>query len=363
MKKLAIALLSLATVATQAHAQTTQRLTATKANDYALIYTLPNTMLDITIETEHVVKEPGEFYQYATKYLQADDPIIKPSQSVTVKSVTITPRGVANPDERYSVRFSSGVPPFMILNDQNLPLSINTQRSFQTATAELPVPQEAAPTPLESPAAKQAMAPDMLKSTSVAKKAELAADIIYSLRESRNEIITGQSEQSFPDGDALKLALDNINAQEAALTAMFVGTTQRSTDVKTISYMPDDDVTDLVIARVSPDKGVIPSGDLTGDPIYLSVSITDGGEAPVNDKGEELPFPKGGFAYCIPGKALVKISYNGQTLADQSVDIAQFGLVYGLAPNLFTDKKAPMYLIMDPSTGAVRELGPVPPEE
>lgn len=363
MKKFALALITLTAVISQTHAQTTQRLTATKANDYALIYSLPNTILDITIETERIVKKPGEFYQYATKYLQVNDPIIKPSQSVTIKSVTITPRGVADPDERYAVKFASGIPPFMILNDQNLPLSINTQRSLQAAAPELPTPQEAAPTPLESPAAKQAMTPDMLKSTSVAKKAELAADIIYSLRESRNEIITGQSEQSFPDGDALKLALDNLNAQEAALTAMFTGTTQRSTDVKTISYMPDDDVSDFVIARVSPDKGVIPSGDLTGDPIYLSVAITDSGEAPVNDKGAELPFPKGGFAYCIPGKALVKISYDGHTLADKSVDIAQFGLVYGLAPGLFTDKKAPMYLIMDPATGAVRELGPVTPEE
>jgi hypothetical protein len=42
-----------------ATAQTTQRLAATKANDYALVYTLPNTTLDITIETEKTVVKPG----------------------------------------------------------------------------------------------------------------------------------------------------------------------------------------------------------------------------------------------------------------------------------------------------------------
>lgn len=355
-------ILTAAATAMQTTAQTTQRLTATKANEYALVYTLPNTILDITIETERVVKKPGELYQYATKYLQVSDPVMKPSETVTVKSVTIVPRGVSNPDERYAVKFASGTPPFMILDSQNLPLSINTEKSFTPTRAALPTPQAPQPTPLESPAAKQAMTPDMLKSTSIAKRAELAAESIYSLRESRNEIITGQSEQSFPDGEALKLALDNINAQEAALTAMFVGTEQRSTDVTTVSYMPDDDVSDFVIARVSA-KGVVSPSDLSGEPVYLSLSITDGGEAPVNDKGVELPFPKGGFAYCIPGKAIVRISHNGKVLAEETEEIAQFGLVYGLTPGLFTDKKAPMYLIMDPATGAVRELGPVTTDE
>lgn len=358
MNRFITALLTISATALPALAQTTQRLSATKANDYALVYTLPNTILDITIETEHTVKKPGELYKYANKYLQVNDPILKPSENVTVKSVTIVPRGVANPDERYSVKFSAGNAPFMILDEQNIPLSINTERSLPPAQVTLPAPQEAAPTPLETPAAKQAMTPDMLKSTSVAKRAELAAEIIYSLRESRNEIITGQSEQSFPDGDALKLALDNINAQEAALTAMFIGTEQRSTAVTTVSYMPDDDISDYVVARVTAD-GVVPASDLSGEPIYLSLSITDNGVIPVNEKGEELPFPKGGFAYCIPGKALIRISFDGNVITESAEEIAQFGLVYGLAPGLFTNKKAPMYLIMDPATGAARELGPV----
>ena len=50
------------------HAQTTQRLAATKANDYALVYSLPTTRLTVTLEAEITVKKPGEFYKYAKKY-------------------------------------------------------------------------------------------------------------------------------------------------------------------------------------------------------------------------------------------------------------------------------------------------------
>ena len=52
-------------IASQASAQQTQKFTATKANEYGLTYTLPVTMLDISIETERIDREPGEFYNYS----------------------------------------------------------------------------------------------------------------------------------------------------------------------------------------------------------------------------------------------------------------------------------------------------------
>ena len=54
------------------------------------------TVLDVTIEAEHVVKKPGEFYKYAKKYLNVSDPISEMSESWTVKRVIVTPRGVAD---------------------------------------------------------------------------------------------------------------------------------------------------------------------------------------------------------------------------------------------------------------------------
>ncbi len=360
MKKYVIALTVLLASPGMMNSQTTQRFTANKANDHTLTYTLPNTMLEITIETEKRVKKPGEFVQYASKYLKGNDAILNPSEKVTVKSVTIASRGESNSEERYSIKFPAGNAPFMIFNDQNLPLAINTDKIYTPKEITLPVAQAAKPTILETPAAKQAISQEMQQSTSLAKRAELAAELIYTIRENRNEVISGQSEQSFADGKALQLALDNLNAQEAALTAMFLGTEQVSTSVATVDYMPDADVTNFVLARVSSD-GVVAADDLSGEPVYLNLTITEEGEMPVDNKGVQIPFPKNGFAYRIPGKALVSISFDNKEIYAQTFDIAQFGITYGLAPNLFTHKKEPMYLIFDPTTGAYRELGPVEP--
>ncbi len=338
-------------------AQTTQKLTATKANDYGIVYSLPTTVLDITIETRTEIQEPGEFYKYAKKYLNEDNPIDKYSIKTTVKSIHVTPRGVANPEERYVVTFKPGNSPFVVVNSENLPLAINTDKLPDVSSPDLPVAQKADPTPLQTDAATQVISEEMLQSQSSAKKAELAAAQIYSLRQYRTELLTGQSESMPPDGNALKIVLENIDAQEAALTAMFLGTTQVSTNVETISYTPEEEVTDMIIARISAAEGIVDNDDLSGEPLKMTLKIVEQGEMPVNEKGAALPFPKNGFAYRVPGKIEVSLSYDGKELYHDQISTSQFGITYGLNPNSFTDKKEPMYLIFNPVTGAITEMG------
>ncbi|MBD5224790.1 MAG: DUF4831 family protein [Bacteroidales bacterium] len=339
-------------------AQTAQRLAATKANDYALVYTLPTTQLAVTLEAQITVKRPGEFYKYAKKYLNIDNPIIQESRTAELKSVVLTTRGVPNGDERYAVQFKSGTAPFMLLSPNNIPLAINTETTMTEETVELPESQAASPTPLETPAARQVVSEEMMQSQSTAKRAELAASALFSIRQTRSDLITGQAEQTPPDGKSLQLMLDNLEAQEQALMAMFVGTTAVSTDVSTFSITPDDDIEKMVLARISPIEGIVDAGNLAGDPVYLDLQVTHRGEMPVNEKGVALTAPKNGVAYCIPGTALVTVSCNGKVYAERDEEMAQFGVIYGLAPNVITDKKAPIYVIFDPATGAIVKQGP-----
>lgn len=114
----------------------------------------------------------------------------------------------------------------------------------------------------------------------------------YELRQSRSDLITGQADQMPPDGKAMQIVIDEIAAQEAALTAMFVGTTQTETDVNTITYTPGDDVSRKVIARISAIGGIVDANDLSGDPITLSLRVTDRGRLPLNEKGQPKEFQR-----------------------------------------------------------------------
>lgn len=339
-------------------AQTTQRLTADKLNEYGLVYSLPMTVVDITVETEHTIETPGEFNNYATRHLGLTDGVVrKPSHRVVVKSITLTPRGVANPQNRWTAQFKSGHTPTMILTADGVPLSINAEVD-EPELPTLPKAVAAQPTPLEGTALREAMTEAITRSTTTAKKAEMTAARIFELRDRRNDIFSGDAENMPPDGRSTELILAGISAQEAALTAMFAGTVQTFTEVSTLTYTPSTTAEDRVLlARISPVDGVVEKDDLSGIPLYLSYEILTEGKLPVNDKGEVKKFPKGGVAYTIPGSARITLTFNGKTIAQEDVDIAQLGATFGIDPGLFTDKKAPAYVEFSPVTGAVVKLG------
>lgn len=346
-----------ATIAVQA--QTTQRFTATKASEYGIVYNLPATELDITIEAEISETEPGEFYNYARRHLGITDAVREPSRSIEVRSVTITPRGVADPDNRWLAQFKSGSTPFMLLTPDGIPLTINTENVVTPDRRALPEAKPAEPTILETDAARQAMTQDMIRSSSTSKRAELAAQRIFELRDTRSDLLSGQADNPPADGRAMQLVLDNLARQEAALTAMFAGTTKTGTVVSTVTIRPDSlGLADEVVARLSPVDGILDPDNLAGAPLTVSVDVLELGELPVNEKGEVKRFPKGGVAYNIPGRALVTVSYDGREVGRAEVSLAQLGVTFGIDPALFSDKKAPAQLRLDPDTGAIVLLGP-----
>lgn len=343
-----------------APAQTSQKITAGKANGYGLVYSLPATALDVYIEAEISESHPGEFYNYARRLLGISDAITSDSYSAKVASVTIVPRGVPDQSKCYVAQFKAGQPAFITLTDNDIPLSINTDVDKRDEAPAIPVAKPAPVSPLDTEAARHAVTADMARSASISKKAELAAQRIFELRETRSDILSGQADNPPADGEAMKLVLDNLSAQEAALTAMFAGTTSTRTDVKKYTLLPDStDITGRVLARLSAVDGLVDADNLAGNPIYIDVKVMEQGVLPVNEKGEVKSFPKGGVAYNIPGTAAVVITCDGRQISSTQLPLAQLGIVFGLDPALFTDKKQPYQVIFDPTTGAIIDLAPV----
>lgn len=342
--------------------QNTVQISAGKSNDYGLTYTLPLTAIDVTVVAERTQSKPGDLYRYAGKYLNIDNPVREESENWRIADVILTPVGVqAGNDRRYQVQFRSGATPVMTLTEEGFPLSINMDDDgSRMRQADLPQSQPAEPSVLETSAARQAMTEDMIKSQSTAKRAELAAAKIFEIRQSRNDIISGQADNMPGDGKAMQLALDNLSAQEAALTAMFAGTRQTSTEVRTFRILPDGNTpaARIPVARVSATEGFVDNDNLSGMPVTLEISNVISADMPVNEKGEPKRFPKGGLAYTIPGTCTVKVTdQEGRELARlNGVPVAQFGSVFGLEPNLFTDKKLPASARFSPTTGALIEL-------
>lgn len=342
-------------------AQQTQKLTAGKHNEYGLIYSLPVTHLDIEVEAVKTIKKAGPYSKYAEKFLGTDKAIVENSVEWTLKNISVSPYGAPDPENQYLMQFKSGSAPFIILNKSGLPLSINIEEEEETeGSSKEPVRKSRSS--LENNASAKVMSGELLISESTAKKAEIAANQIYKIRESRTNLITGEAEQMPPDGQSMKMIIEQLDAQEAALTALFLGTTQTESKIMNFDYVPDKEVEDEVIFRLSDFNGIVDRNDLSGDPVYLSLKIIQQGELPVNEKGETKKLPKGAVMYKIPGKASVTLEYKGKTVLNRTYDIAQFGVDFGLDPAMFSDKKQPSYLIFYPETGAIKEIGTVSPQ-
>lgn len=338
-------------------AQESQKLTANKHNEYGLIYSLPVTHLNIEVEAVKTIKKAGPYYKYAKKYLGVSDVVSSDSQTWAIKDVSITPVGVPDKQNEYLMQFKSGSAPFLVLDAAGLPIAINAE--VDEAVVKRKRNQMPDKDILEGADYANVFSEDMVASESTMKKAEAAAAKIFELRESRNDLVSGNADKMPPDGASLKLMLDELNRQEAVLTAMFIGSTQTETKVFRFDYEPVDEVKNETLFRVSNFNGIVDKNDLSGEPVYLNLSISERGELPVNEKGEEKKLPKGAVMYCIPGKADVSLVYNGKTIAKESVQVAQFGVEFGLDPKMFTDKKAPAYVIFNPESGSIKEIGTV----
>ena len=128
------ALLSLCLLLTTSlgFAQETKRLTAEKHNEYGLIFSLPKTHLDLEVVATKTIRKAGPYCQYAEKYLGIPGAITQDSEEWSIASVKAIPYGLPDPEEQYLMQFKSGSEGYIVLDENGLLLSINTEPVLDT---------------------------------------------------------------------------------------------------------------------------------------------------------------------------------------------------------------------------------------
>lgn len=348
------ALLSLALLST-ASAQQVHQVTVGDNLDYGLTYSLPTTALRLTLTSRCTATKAGPYALYAEKFLGLTDVALSDCQEWQIEALSMEAVAKADPQRTYHITFSEkGALPTFYLTDEQCLWGINQE-------PELPA---AAPAKIEEPVATLSFRPtdvlttDILKAGSKAKQAELIAQEILSIRESRSELIRGEADNVPNDGQQLQLMLDNLTAQEAALMTYFTGTTTVSHHTQQLLYVPTEAVTNHVLFRFSSQLGLVDADDLAGAPYYLNLTITEDNRLPeVIDPKAQKKVEKG-IAFCIPGKAQFRVFDVRQTFLEGEMSMAQFGHVEQLPQAQFTDKKRPCAALLVPTTGALRSFTP-----
>lgn len=314
-------------------------------------YFLPKTALRFAVLVEKTTFTPGKYARFSERYLKTP---VKDTPTTTYRIVGTKMNTYAVPDsskqftatidKKHSIisvsRDQNGV--IMAVNSEPMPVEKVT--SFQSA-----------PKPLAIDPAKY-MTAEILAAGSNAKTAELIAQEIYDIRDSKNQLSRGEADFMPKDGEQLKIMLDNLNTQEKAMLQFFQGTTITDTLETIVDYVPVKETEQDLLFRFSKYLGMVDKDDLGGTPYYIS--IKDEEIIPVlslPDENAKKDKNNVGINVNLPGKINITLSKEEQPLSSFETYVAQFGRIENISGRLW-GKKFTTHLVLNPITGNVENI-------
>ena len=314
-------------------------------------YYLPLTAIQFSVLVERSAVEPGDLCMYSERFLKKSDVPMKASTTFRILDITARAIGVRDTSKMYTANVNS--------KHSIVTMRVNEEGIIEAVNAEPPARPKAkrfTPAPKPQPQnPRDFMNQDILTAASKAKTAELVAQEIYDIRDSRNQLSKGQADFMPKDGEQLRLMLNSLSTQEAILLQLFEGTTDRDTVEHIITYIPTKEVNREVLFRFSQKLGLVDKDDLAGAPFYIS--ITDLHSMPTNAavSDEKRSKDDANIFVTMPGKINFTLHRSEQQLMSQDIYAAQFGKTAPL-DNEFFGRKLFTTLVYDPVTGSVEDI-------
>ena len=311
-------------------------------------YYLPKTALQFTVLVEKRVFKPGEFAEFADRYLKIGEAALDSKTSYRIVDMKMKAVGVADTSKFFNARISPKLTiSKLYISDDGILQSVNTE--------PMPIPEDRhfVPSKKVKPLnPREYMNETILAAGSKAKMAQLCAEEIYEIRNSRNELTRGTAETMPKDGEQLRLMLLSLDNQEKALRSLFEGNTSIDTSEVSITVSPDREVSRRLLFRFSDAFGMVDADDLAGEPYYISVSdLHQTPEDTRTEKEKQKQKDETGLYVNVPGRAHITVEKNENICLEQDISYAQFGRLDNLAAILFNKKVNTSYKV-SPITGS-----------
>lgn len=317
-----------------------------------VVYFLPKTLVHVTVTATRSTYTPGEFCQYADRYLHAKNVSAQASTEWEINNIGVDVVGVPDEGKAFAVKVREKFDTSSVrLTDDGIVNAINIDPEPPAEKASEAV---ATPTTQAKLDPRSIMTQEMLMAGSKAKMAELAAQEIYNIRESKNSLVRGQADYMPQDGTALKLMLDNLEKQERALTEMFTGSIDKQTQTQEFLIEPTDGDWNGVVFRFSKKLGVLAKDNLAGKPYRIAIKNLDT-LPPVDEEAMAKKKKVEGVIYNIPGKALVSLTADNKTIFEAEMPLTQFGQTEVLSTTLFSQKIGTR-VIFNPINGSIVKI-------
>ena len=314
----------------------TGKISVTNVNDSGfrqpgmLLYSLPQTVLDVTVEADETEILPGPYRQYAAKYLGIHNVPSKPEYSWTLTRVKVAMHMETDPDFIFAAQGSFQPDVFpglvkliqdsMILDLSRNPEKLITYNNVPEKTAEpyftdLSIKknfeaEKNVEVSLVMPDSNYASRPanrKTLREKTLEQKAEEAANFLIKLKKRRFKMVSGLND-STPQGEAMTAALQELARLEEAYLSLFIG---KKTDR-------------VVLLRFSDNEGFLDARETRGKPVLFDLtgaSKTKG----LEQSASFAHLDDNMILYRIPDLVNVKLIYGEAVLSEALMPVFQSG--------------------------------------
>jgi hypothetical protein len=326
----------------------TEKLTTATDTARGIVYLLPKTIVQVEVDTKCVQETPGMYFQYADRFLGMKEVIQSESIRYEITGFKLTTKTVGDTSQAYLISTGKkGKNIAFALTPEGYLKSINGKASKdapmekiieKTITKDEPKKWETS--------ASSIFTKEMQQANSTAKMAELAANQLFTLRDTRFNLLTQDLDKTPQDGRSYEIVLSELNRMENDYLELFKGKVTESNQTFTYTLNPQKDSTNVLL-RFSLFKGVLDKNNLGGNPIFIEVKAQ-----PVAAQAlhvDKTASPRGLY-YRVPGQAVVNITDGKDVLFTKEITVPQFGRVLSLPSSQIKSAE------LCPKTGALLEL-------
>lgn len=338
MKKIVLTALVLASSLFSAHAQK-------EDPEGTIVYSLPSTTITLEVEAVKETFFAGPYAKYAQKYLGIEARQ-EDGTSYTLSSIKVLPKVEADLSARYSILTSGKTfdTSFLKLTRQGLVSTNGVNHSsdqwrfaheskgdFTSKGVGSNLMDEEMTLFRNGKVAVQQSA---IVEKTPEKKAEEAAQMIFKLRTTRVQILTGDTDANY-SGEAMGTAIDEIARLEKEYISLFTGYSEYQTQSVKFEVIPDasKSVQKYIAFRISDANGLVPGDNISGRPILLQIDAETIQETSAADRKSKGPV----VYYRIPAICQVKLLDGSDVVLQTRVPVYQLGVTSTL-PVFFLNK-------------------------
>lgn len=325
---------------------------ATTLNTKGLVYALPRTVLKVKVDAIKTTVVPGPYCRFAQKYLGIIDVPMKKIDEWRISNVDISSVLESDPSAFYAATSGDNSKiDFLKICSSGLIIPVSgfgvnstsikdikdsdvENKTFFTDLSTSPFIASEKNTYYskvrkDSIFVRVPIQKDMIIEKNMEEKAHDAADFIFLLRKRRADFLSVDADHSL-NGEGLKIALDEISRLEEEYLTLFVGKSFTETTVHFFEYVPNQkEGESSILFRFSGTKGVLPSSDLSGNPILLKTtpdSVPESYKSFFQSISMEKDKPINEVVYYrIPLSTIVSLSDGKTEVLTRRVSICQYG--------------------------------------